>query len=57
MGKYLYKGSTKTMCETGSKLTTKTPERRHCRHLGVFIVNVEQISHILLVILLMTLNN
>ena len=46
MGKYLYKGSTKTMCETGSKLTTKTPERRHCRHLGVFIVNVEQISHI-----------
>ena len=37
------------MCELCSKLTTKTPERRHLRRSSVFIVNFEHISHIALV--------
>ena len=40
-----------------SKLTIKTPERRHWRRVGVFIVNNEHISHLFLVFLLLTLNN
>ena len=36
------------------KLTIKTPERRHLRRSGVFIVNFEHISHPVLVILLST---
>ena len=40
----------------GSKLTIKTPERRHWRLAGVFIVHFEHISHIVLVLLLLTLN-
>ena len=32
-----------------SKLTIKTPERRHWRRVGVFIVNVEHISHLTIV--------
>ena len=39
-----------------SKLTVKTPERRHQRRSGVFIVNFEHISHLFLVFLLPTLN-
>ena len=39
------------------KLTIKTPERRHWRRFGVFIVNNEHISHYFLVFLLLTLNN
>ena len=31
------------MCKICSKLTIKTPERRHSRRSGVFIVNFEQI--------------
>ena len=31
--------NTKTMCETCSKLTIKTPKRRQCNRPGVFIVN------------------
>ena len=31
------------MCETCSKLTIKTPERRQRRRSGVFIVNFEHI--------------
>ena len=38
------------------KLTIKTPERRHWRRFGVFIVNSEHISHLFLVILLLNLN-
>ena len=38
------------------KLTIKTPERRHWRHSGVFIVNFEHISHLVLVFLLLTLS-
>ena len=33
-----------------------TPERRHWRRFGVFIVNFEHISHLVLVFLLLTLN-
>ena len=41
---------------TCSKVTIKTPERRHRRHSGVFIVNFEHISHLVLVFLLLTLS-
>ena len=41
---------------TCSKLTIKTPEQRHWRRSGVFIVNAEHISHFVLVFLLLTLN-
>ena len=49
-GIYLLKvnRSTRTRCETCSKLTIKTPERRH--------VNFEHMSHLVLVFLLGTLN-
>ena len=45
-----------TRCESFSKLTIKTPERRHLRRSGVFIVNFEHISHRVLVFLLLTLS-
>ena len=48
--------NTKAMCEICSKLAIKTPERRHWRRSGAFIVNYEQISHIVLVFPLTTLN-
>ena len=48
--------NTRTRCEICSKLTIKTPERRHWRRSGVFIVNFEYISHLVLVFLLLTLN-
>ena len=48
--------NTKTRCEICSKLTINTPERRHWRRSGVFIVNFEHISHLVLVFLLLTLN-
>ena len=47
--------NTKTRCEICSKFKIKTPERRHCRRSGVFIVNFEYISHLVLVFLLLTL--
>ena len=37
-------------------LTIKRPERRQWRRSGVFIVNVEHISQLLLVFLLLTLS-
>ena len=43
-------------CEVCSKLTRKTPERRHLRRSGVVIVNSEHISLLVLVFLLLTLN-
>ena len=46
--------NTKTRYEVCSKLIIKTPKRRHWRF-GVFIVNFEHISHLVLVFLL-TLN-
>ena len=39
-----------------SELTIKIPERRHWRLLGIFIVNFEDISHPVLVFLLLTLS-
>ena len=56
---YLFKvnnRNTKTRCEICSKLTIKTPERHHCHHSGIFIVKSEDISHIVLVFPLLTLN-
>ena len=53
--KFLFKvnnRNTRTRCEICSKLTIKTPERRY----GVFIVNFEYISHLVLVFLLLTLS-
>ena len=40
--------NTRTMCDICSKLTMNTSERSHRRHSGVFIVNFEWISHIVL---------
>ena len=48
-------GNTRKSCGIFSKLTTKTTERRR-RRSGVFIVNFENISHLFLVFLLLTLN-
>ena len=42
--------------EICSKLTIKTPERRHLKRSSVFTLNFEQIPLIFLVIPLMTLN-
>ena len=59
VGIYLHKvknRNTRARCEICSKLIIKTPERRRRRLSGVFIVNFERISHLLLVFLLLTLN-
>ena len=48
--------NTRTRCETCSKLKIKTPERRQKRRSGVFIVDFEDISHVVLEFLLLTLN-
>ena len=47
--------NTRISCEICSKLIIKTPERRDWRRSGVFIVNFEHISHLILVLLLLTL--
>ena len=44
--------NTRIRCEIFSKLTKKTPERRHLRRSGV----IEHISHLVLVFLLLNLN-
>ena len=44
------------MCEICLKITIKTIERHHWRCSGLFIVNFEQISHIILVFPLLTLD-
>ena len=59
VGLYLLKvnnRNTRTWCEICSKLTIKTTERRHWRRSGVFIVNFEYVSHLVLLFLLLTLN-
>ena len=59
-GNYMFKvknRNTRTRCEMCSKFTIKTPERRLRRRSGVFIVNFEHISHLVLVFLLLTLNS
>ena len=56
---YLFKfnnRNTRPRCEICSKLTIKTPERRHWRRSGVFIVNFEYISHLALWFLFLTLS-
>ena len=56
---YLFKvnnKNTRKRCEICSKLTIKTPERRHWGGSGVFTVNFEHISHLFLEYLLLTLN-
>ena len=56
-GNYMLKvnnRNTRTRCEICSKLTIKTPERRHWRRFGVFLVNFEHISHLFLMFLLLT---
>ena len=57
---YLFKfnnGNTRIICEIFSKLTVKTLELRQWRRSGIFVVNFEMISHIVLVFPLLTLNN
>ena len=48
--------NTRTRCEICSNLSIKTPERHQWRRSGIFIVNFEHISHLVLVFLLLTLN-
>ena len=44
------------MCEICSKLIIKTSERHHSTHCNIFIVDFEQISHVILMFLLLTLS-
>ena len=58
-GNYMFKvnnRNTRTRCEICSKLTIKTPEQRQWRRSGVFIVDFEHISYLVLVFLLLTLS-
>ena len=48
--------NTRTRGEICSNLIMKIPERRQWHHSGIFIVNFEHISHLVLVFLLLTLN-
>ena len=49
--------NTRTRCEICSKITIKIPERCHpMASFGIFIVNFEYISNLVLVFLLLTLN-
>ena len=56
---YMFKvnnGNTRASSEICPKLTIKTPERRKLRRSGVFIVNFELISDLVLVFLLLSLS-
>ena len=48
--------NTRRSCDICSKSTIKTPERRHWCRSGFFIVNFEHISHLVLVLQLLTLS-
>ena len=48
--------NTRTRCEICLKLTIKTLERHEWSRVGLFIVNVEHISHLVLVFLLLNLS-
>ena len=48
--------NTRTTCEICSKLTIKTPEQHYWCLSGVFIINFEHNSHLVLEFLLLTLN-
>ena len=59
VGIYLLKvndRNTKTRYEICSKVRIKTPERCQWRRSGIFILNFEGISYLVLVFLLLTLN-
>ena len=59
-GIYMLKVSnnnTRTRCEICSELRIKTPELRHWRCSGVFFLNFEHVSHLVLVFLLLILNS
>ena len=49
--------NTITRCEIRSKLTIKIPELRDWHRSGIFIVNFEHISHLVLLFLLLTLSS
>ena len=53
-GNYIFKVNNRNTrrCEIYSKLIIKTPERRHYRRSGVFIVDFEHISHLVVFLLL-----
>ena len=56
---YMFKvsnGNFRTRYDICLKLPIKTPERLHWRRLSVFVVNVENISYLFLVFVLLTLN-
>ena len=58
-GNYMFKvknRNTRTGCEICSKLTIKISEPHYWRRSGVVIVNFDNISHLVLVFLLLTLN-
>ena len=42
--------NSRTRCEIGSQLTIKIPKRRQWRRSGIFIVNFERISHLVLLL-------
>ena len=48
--------STRKRCEICLKLTIKTPEWRHWARSSLFIVNLEHVSYLFLVYILLTLN-
>ena len=48
--------NTRKRCEICSKLTTKTPKKRHLRNSGVFNVHFEYISDVFLLFLLLDLS-
>ena len=58
-GNYMFKvnnRNTRARCEICSKLTIKIPERCQWHRCGVFIINFEHISHLVLMFLLSTLS-
>ena len=58
-GIYLFKANnrnTRARCEICLELSITTPEQRQWGHSGVFIVDFEHVSHLALVLLLLTLN-
>ena len=58
-GNYMFKinsRNTRTSFEICSKLTIKIPQRRQWRRYGIFTVNFEHISHLVLVFLLLTMS-
>ena len=58
-GSYMFKitnRNTRKRCQICSRLTIKTSDRRQWRRSGVFVVNFEHISHLVLEFLLLTLS-